>query len=98
MRAGGRSPPSRTGRSCFHSPAGIPLAPEPPREHVGNILAWLREWAEANDLDIGPDTNYPQWDGKTPDYDMAVSGLLAGRLTAWPHPPLHVPPSSRLEC
>ena len=66
------------GAFLFHSPVGLSLAPEPPREHVGNILAWLREWAEANDLDIGPDTNYPQWDGKTPDYEMAVSGLLEG--------------------
>jgi hypothetical protein len=61
----------------FHSPAGIPLATVPPREHVGNALVWLREWAEENTLDIGPGVNLPQGDGTTPDYDMAVSGLLA---------------------
>jgi hypothetical protein len=64
------------GAFLFHSPTGKPLAAVPPREHVGDILAWPREWAEANDLDIGPDTNYPQWDGTKPDYDLAVSGLL----------------------
>ena len=28
-------------------------------------------------LDLGPDINLPQWDGKTPDYDSAVGWLLA---------------------
>jgi hypothetical protein len=32
---------------------------------------------EENGLDIGPGTNRPRWDGKHPDYDLAVSGLLA---------------------
>jgi hypothetical protein len=61
----------------FHSPAGNTLALVPPREHVGNVLVWLREWAEENTLDIGPDVNLPQGDGTTPDYDLAVGGLLA---------------------
>jgi hypothetical protein len=68
---------SADGAFLFHSPAGNPLAAVPPQEHVGNILTWPREWAEANDLHIGPDPNYPQGDGKSPDYDLAVSGLLA---------------------
>jgi hypothetical protein len=64
------------GAFLFHSPTGKTLAAMPPREHVGNILAWPREWAEANDLHICPDTNYPQGDGKKPDYNNAVGALL----------------------
>jgi len=60
----------------FCSPTGKTLAAMPPREHVGNILAWPREWAEENNLDIGPDTNYPRGDGKSPDYNNAVGALL----------------------
>jgi len=29
-------------------------------------------------LDIGPETNEPLWDGSRLDYDVAVSGLMAG--------------------
>ena len=65
------------GDFCFHSPAGAPLASVPPQEQVSDGLGWLREWAEENSLDIGPQTNFPQGDGKKPDYDLAVSGLLA---------------------
>jgi hypothetical protein len=65
------------GAFVFHSPAGNLLEAVPPREHVGNILTWPREWAEENDLHIGPDASYPQGDGKSPDYDLAVSALLA---------------------
>ena len=62
---------------AFHSPAGSLLAPEPPREAVNNTLDWLREWADEHKLDLGPDVNMPQWDGKTPDYDGAAGLLLA---------------------
>jgi len=62
---------------CFHSPFGIPLAPAPPRERVGDGVAWIRGWAEENGLDIGPGINLPQGDGKKLDYDLAISGLLA---------------------
>jgi len=65
------------GAFLFHSPTGKLLAAVPPREHMENILAWPREWAEENDLDIGPEVNLPQWDGSKPDYDIAVSGLLS---------------------
>ena len=61
----------------FHSPLGNPLAPELPRERVDNVLVWLREWAEERNLDLGPEVNRPLGDGKKPDYDLAVSGLLA---------------------
>ena len=65
------------GALVFHSPAGNPLAPEPPRERVDNVLVWLREWAEESNLDLGPDVNVPLGDGTKPDYDLAVSGLLS---------------------
>ena len=60
----------------FHPPGGNPLSTIPPREHVGSAVAWLRTWAEENDLCIGPETNMPQWDGTSPDYKLAVSVLL----------------------
>jgi hypothetical protein len=60
----------------FHPPGGNPLAAVPPREQVGSAVGWLRTWAEENDLHFGLETNMPQWDGKSPDYELAVSGLL----------------------
>jgi len=60
----------------FHPAGGSPLAAVPPREHVGSSVEWLRDWAEENDLDLGPETNAPRWDGKSPDYEWAVSELL----------------------
>ena len=45
-------------------------------ERVDNVLVWLREWAEERNLDLGPEVNRPLGDGKKPDYDLAVSGLL----------------------
>ena len=68
------------GAFAFHSPAGKLLAPEPPRELVDDTLDWLREWADEHELDLGPDVNVPQWDGKTPDYNAAVGWLLAADL------------------
>ena len=65
------------GAFAFHSPAGTLLAPDSPRELVDDTLGWLREWADEHKLDLGPDVNLPQWDGKTPDYDGAVGWLLA---------------------
>jgi hypothetical protein len=65
------------GAFAFHSPAGRRLAPEPPRELVDDALDWLREWADERELDLGPEVNLPQWDGKTPDYGAAVEWLLA---------------------
>jgi len=65
------------GAFVFNSPAGRLLELEQPREAVGDTLEWLREWADEHKLDLGPDVNMPQWDGKTPDYDAAVGWLLA---------------------
>jgi hypothetical protein len=49
----------------------------PPQEPVSDGLEWLREWAKEHNLDIGPETNYPRWEGEKPAYDLAVSGLLS---------------------
>jgi len=62
----------------FRSPIGKTLAPNPPRERVEDIVGWLHEWAGERNLDLGPDVNTPQWDGKAPDYALAVEALLAG--------------------
>jgi len=45
--------------------------------HGHHIEHWLREWADERDLDLGPDINMPQWDGKSPNYADAVEWLLA---------------------
>ncbi len=60
----------------FHTPSGRPLAQNPPRERAGDILAWMREWADERHLDLGPEVNMPEWDGAKPDYDLAVSCVL----------------------
>ena len=66
----------------FHPSVGDPLATVPPREHLVGAVAWLRDWADENDLHLGPETNMPQWGGESPDYELAVSVLLeAGRPT-----------------
>jgi hypothetical protein len=65
------------GAFVFHSPVGKSLRPEPPHEVLDHDRDWLREWAYERKLDLGPDVNMPQWDGKTPDYDWAVGWLLA---------------------
>jgi len=64
------------GAFLFNPPIGLPLSAEPPRERIDGALVWLREWAEENNLYLGPEVNMPEWDGTKPDYDMAVSGLL----------------------
>jgi hypothetical protein len=75
---------SADGGFRFHSPGGAPLAPNPPSEGAvqlpaqgaDNVLAWLHEWADERNLDLGPDVNMPLWDGTKPDYGLAVEGLL----------------------
>jgi hypothetical protein len=65
------------GQLVFTAPSGKAQAAEPPSEWVDDILTWLREWSDEHGLDLGPDANLPLWDGTRPDYDLAVSGLLA---------------------
>ncbi len=64
------------GGFAFNSPIGRWLVPEPPRERVDDILAWLHEWEEENNLDLGPEVNRPLGDGKKPSYALAVDALL----------------------
>ena len=66
------------GELRFASPAGRTLEPVPERDASEGTLTWLREWAEEQGLDLGPDANLPLWDGTRPDYDLAVSGLMRG--------------------
>jgi hypothetical protein len=41
------------------------------------ILSQAHSWDRSDrDLDLGPDSNLPLWDGTRPDYDWAVSALL----------------------
>ncbi len=68
--------PAADGTLLFQSPAGRRLEPQPALERVDDVLTWLSEWAEGNNLDLGPGVNMPQGDGMKPDYDLAVSGLL----------------------
>ncbi len=67
---------SADGAFFFRAPAGRPLARQPQRERVDNVLAWLHEWADGRNLDLYPDVNMPLWDGKDPDYNQAVGWLL----------------------
>jgi hypothetical protein len=67
------------GGFLFHSPRGKALAQSPPPQPVDDILAWMRQWADERDLDLGPGVNMPQWDGTKPDYELALSCLLEAR-------------------
>ncbi len=65
------------GAFTFHSPVGRLLTPEPPHELINDTPDWLCEWAYQRNLHLGPEVNWPQWDGKTPDYGLAIECLLA---------------------
>ena len=65
------------GAWTFIAPTGKSVSAETPRAWVGDILTWLQEWADEQGLDLGPDVNEPLWDGTRPDYEYAVSALLA---------------------
>jgi hypothetical protein len=56
------------GAFVFRSPVGKLLRQEPPRERVDNAVEWLDGW----DAEV----TMPQWDGKAPNYALAVEGLL----------------------
>ena len=53
------------GAFLFHSPAGKPLAAEPPYERVEDGQAWLREWADKRILDTGPESICRSGTGRT---------------------------------
>jgi hypothetical protein len=65
------------GELAFTAPDGRALPAEPPRQMVSDVLESLHEWAADRGLDLGPDSNLPQWDGTRPDYDWAVGALVA---------------------
>ena len=67
---------SAEGAFIFCSPFGELLEREPRRESLDGAPDWLREWAEARGLDVGSEVNLPRWDGKAPDYPLAVECLL----------------------
>jgi hypothetical protein len=64
------------GAFLYCPPRGAPLAADPPRKRVDAPLLWLLGWAEERGLDLGPEVNRPRWDGKHPDYALAVECLL----------------------
>jgi hypothetical protein len=65
------------GKFLFQSPSGKRLARNPLPEPVDDGVAWMRGWADERELDLGPEVNFPEWDGVKPDYKLAVEGLLA---------------------
>ena len=70
---------STTGELVFTSPTNEVLPSQPSRQRIEDALTWLGEWAAERGLDLGPDANEPLWDGTRPDYDYAVSALLAAQ-------------------
>jgi hypothetical protein len=62
---------------CSARPARRHCRSAPPRANVEDAALALRQWATEQDIEIGPDTNLPWWDGAAvPDYDWAISSLL----------------------
>jgi hypothetical protein len=66
----------------FHPPRGRALTQNPPPEPVDDALAWLRDWAQERGLELGPEVNFPEWDGSRPDYDLAIGCLLDADFAA----------------
>ena len=68
VHEGGWTMDAEDGALVFLSPAGKSFAPEPPRASVEDAQVWLRGCA----------ADMSQWDGKNPDYGLAVELLAAG--------------------
>ena len=64
------------GALAFTAPDGCALPPEPPREIVEDAVAFLREQAADQGLELGAETNLPEWDGHVVDYDWAVGAMI----------------------
>ena len=64
------------GALAFTAPDGRALAPEPPREIVEDAVVFLRERAADQGLELGAETNLPEWDGNVVDYDWAVGEMI----------------------
>jgi hypothetical protein len=81
---------SADGGLVFRIADGKSLLPVPPAQIVEDTQADLRAWAAEHEIEIGPDTNLPWWDGAAPDYDWIISSLVSEE----PAPTL-VPASNR---
>ena len=55
------------GQLLFRSPSGELPARNPQREPADDAVGWMQEWADERGLELGPETNFPQWDGSRPD-------------------------------
>ena len=64
------------GALAFTAPDGRALSPEPPREIVEDAVAFLRERASDQGLELGAETNLPERDGNVVNYDWAVGAML----------------------
>ena len=64
------------GTLVFTAPDGRALPPEPPRVIVEDALVFLRERAADQGLELGAETNLPEWDGQVVDYDWAVGAMI----------------------
>jgi hypothetical protein len=63
------------GTATFRDEAGHVVPSQPPRLR-GSATAVARANADAG-LHIDPHTNFPGWDGLTPDYDLCVDALVS---------------------
>jgi hypothetical protein len=68
---------SGDGSLVFRIAGGKSLLRVPPAQIVEDTQADLRAWAAEHEIEIGPDTNLPWWDGAAPDYDRIISSLLS---------------------
>ena len=64
------------GALAFTAADGRALPPEPPREMVDDAVVFLRERAADRGLELGAETNLPEWDGNVVDYDWAVGAMI----------------------
>jgi hypothetical protein len=64
------------GALMFRTARGATLPTVPSTQAVQDAQESLRLWAAERNLEIGPETSLPWWDGAIPDYAWAVSSLL----------------------
>jgi hypothetical protein len=67
---------ANNGALSFAAPTGQALIGAEPRQWDQDILTWLREWADQHNVNVGPDSNMPTWDGTRPNYHWAVAALV----------------------
>ncbi len=64
------------GALAFTASDGRALPLEPPREIVEDAVAFLRERAADQGLELGAETNRPERDGHVVDYDRAEGAMI----------------------